>query len=113
VEGDGYPLCKEYVEMLNKTQYTEIPACNRKILPEFSNFKEIMWVEMTDEEEIIKVIKERMAVQQAFNPTHSKQLYAPENRIKLMAENRLKMYFYNIEINDDGVMDIVYRNHSL
>lgn len=110
LEGEGYPLCKEYVDMLNKTKYTEIPSCSRKILPAFKNFQEIKWVEITDKEEMIKIIKERMAVQQALNPNNSKQLYAPENRIKLIAENRLKMYFYKIKISDDGVADTVYRN---
>lgn len=109
LEGEGYPLCKEYVEMLNKTQYTEIPACSRKILPEFKNFQEMPWIEITDKGKMIKITEERMAVQAALNPTHSKQMYDPIIRIKPITENRLKMYFHKMQIND-GAMDVVYRN---
>ncbi len=109
VEGDGYPLCKEYVDMLNKTKYTEIPACSRKILPEFSNFKEIKWVEMTDKEEMIKIAKERMAVQQALNPKNSKQLYNPKNRIERISEGKETVSSFKMHINDDGKFDVVYK----
>jgi uncharacterized protein len=109
VEGDGYPLCKEYVEMLNKTQYTAIPACGPIILPNFKNFKKIDWVEMTDKELVKKVLQERAAVKSALNPTHSKQMYSPDNEIRRINEKKSKMFLYETVLSDDGVKDIVYR----
>ena len=109
VEGDGYPLCKEYVEMLNKTQYTEIPACNRKILPEFKNFQEIAWVEMTNKEEMIKISKERAEIQAALNPAASKQTFSPHIKIKLINEDKLKVFLYKIDLNKDDIDEVIYR----
>lgn len=108
VEGDGYPLCKEYVEMLNKTQYTEIPICSRKILPEFKNFKNINWIEMTDKARMKKVLEERAAVLIALNPTVSKRTFSPHNTIKRINEDKTKMFSYEIVLSNDGVMDTVY-----
>lgn len=112
VEGDGYPLCKEYVEMLNKTQYTEIPACNRKILPEFKNFQEIKWVEMTDKESMKKILEERSAVLAALNPHASKQVFSVHNTVRKIYEGNTKMFSYELILSDDGIKDVVYRVQS-
>jgi uncharacterized protein YecT (DUF1311 family) len=108
LEGEGYPLCKEYVEMLNKTQYTEIPACGPTILPEYKNFKEVNWVEIKDKQLIKKILEERSAVLMALNPTHSKQMYNPDNAIKRVYENKSKMFSHEIMLDGDDLIDSIY-----
>lgn len=112
LEGEGYPLCKEYVEMLNKTQYTEIPVCSRKILPDFKNFKKINWVEMVDKDLIKKILEERAAVLIALNPTVSAQTFSPHNTINRIYEDKSKMFSYEVMLSDDGVTDFVYMTQS-
>lgn len=111
LDGEGYPLCKEFVDMLNKTQYTEIPACGPKILPEFNNFQEIEWVEIKNKSEIVKIIEERFSIQRALNPERQEQNYNINFDIKLIDENKLRMYLYKHEINNDDFLDIVYKKN--
>ena len=109
LEGKGYPLCKEYVGMLNEAQYIEIPACNRKILPGYANFKEIDWVEITDKELIKKILEERFAILTALNPTVPKMTFNPRNTIERIYEGKSKLFFHKLMLSGDGVMDAVYR----
>lgn len=109
IEGEDYPLCKEYVDMLNKTHYTEIPACSRKILSEANSFKEVSWIDMTDKTLIKTVLEERSAVLIALNPTVSKQTFSPHNTIKRIYDDKSKMSSYNLMLDGDDVMDTVYR----
>ncbi len=115
-EGDSYPLCQPYVDMLNKTKYMEYPACERKLLPEFKQFKSVEWVEITDRKEIEKITSELVNQQQARHgkigsQSHSDILMQKKDQI---AAGESRLYFYNFDFDKDGTNEVIYRevHHS-
>lgn len=111
IYGDSYPICKPYLDMLNAARYTEVPACERKILPQFPQFKNIDWIEMTDrhviEKEFTELIDlEYFARQEVNTPYHKGAILD----LKKSLDKKLFKYFYfKIDVNDDGVDEILYK----
>jgi uncharacterized protein len=113
VDGFERPICQQYIQMLKTTNYTEFPACERKVLPQFPQFKAIEWTEITDKQEMTRVIEERFQINskmdslQAIPPSLS--IGERSDLLDYIRKDELKMYSYKIDINGDGVIDVVYR----
>ena len=111
VYGDSYPICQPYVDMLNKTKYTEYPACERKILPEFSQFKAVQWTEITDKNEMIQTLKDLMDVEFAkmgkFNSDFHKSSF--DDAKARVQSGETKLYISSFDIGDDGDVETLYK----
>jgi uncharacterized protein len=113
VFGDSYPICKPYVDMLNAAKYMGFSAlaCERKILPEFPQFKAINWTEITDKKEMEKIMEENVKIHFAsmgkFNdPWH---LQAWEDMKKLIQNGEQKLFFYKTDLLKDSIEDTIYK----
>jgi len=110
--GDQYPLCHDYVDMLNKAQYTEIPVCERKIMPEFDKFKSVQWTEIADKEEIRKLVKEairlRMTWSEEKNRKNIEEFIEVEER-KMNAGEYQRVFMASIDMDHDGKKETVYQ----
>lgn len=109
--GNQYPLCKEYVDMLNKSGYSAAPVCEREIIPEFSKFRPVKWVEITDKEEIKKIRKEQIMME--FLWPRDKQKRAESFWLSKEREmdsgNWPVLHKALIDMDHDGKEDSVYR----
>jgi uncharacterized protein len=111
VEGDSYPLCQPYVDMLNKTKYMEYPSCERKLLPEFKQFKAIEWAEITDKKEMEKVLYNAYSLEDARygrlnSPSHERDWKPKKESID---SGKKRLYFYKFDFEKDGQDEIVYK----
>ena len=111
VYGDSYPICKPYVDMLNAAKYTEYPACERKILPEFSQFKAINWRKIENKQEMKQIIDARLNFNYMYYGDDRKDMLIKEkNEInKLIDTSELKMYSFLIDIEKDGKNEELYK----
>ncbi len=110
-KGEGYPICKQYVEMLNATKYPNMGllACERKNLPNYPLFKSPQWTEMEDKSQMEKIIKERITI--------GRTRYWKKERIDVeinhfmtyLKENHLKIFSFKDDFDKDGVTDIAYK----
>jgi uncharacterized protein YecT (DUF1311 family) len=64
--GDSYPVCQPYVNMLNEAKYDSNPVCERKILPEFPQFKALQWTEINDKQGVETIMEENVRMNYAF-----------------------------------------------
>lgn len=111
VEGDSYPICQPYVDMLNKTQYMEYPACERKLLPEFKQFKSIEWTEISDKKEIERILYDAYSLVDARydrlkSPSHERGWNLKKEKIY---SGKTRLYFYNFDFEEDGNSEVIYR----
>ena len=111
VFGDSYPICQPYVDMLNKTKYTEYPACERKILLEYSQFKAVEWKEIAAKDEMLKTIKELMDIEFAKmnklnSDFHRRSFDSAKNRIQ---SGETKLYVGSFDIGGDGDIETLYK----
>jgi uncharacterized protein len=111
VFGDSYPICKPYVDMLNAAKYVGFSelACERKILPEFPQFKAINWTEITDKKEMEKILEERLKVHYALEKIAYSYTGEFNEIVKSIRKNEAKMYFSKDDVNKDGQEDTVYK----
>jgi len=113
IDGSERPICQQYLQMLTATKYTEFPACERKVLPDFPQFKAVDWTEITDKQEMTRIIEERFKINskmdslQATPPSLS--ISERSDLLEYIRKDELKMYSYEIDINGDGVIDVIYR----
>lgn len=114
VKGQQNSLCKDYVDMLNATKYPDLQslACERKNLPEFKEFSSLTWTEITDKVEMEKIVRERLAVNASLNPAVDASVYSPNFDINLIKKNKLQVFFYKKDINNDGIIDVIYKTHG-
>lgn len=112
VHGNSYPVCKEYVDMLNAAKYMGYPACERKILPEFTQFKALEWKVITDEAEIERVGERNLAI--AYASQGKLNQAGHRNAIKGFRRNLLKnevrRFYTEFDIDKDGSPEIIYRS---
>lgn len=112
VYGDSYPVCKEYVDMLNAAKYMGYPACERKILPEFPQFKALEWKVITDEAEIERIGERNLAI--AYASEGKLNQAGHRNAIKGFRRNLLKnevrRFYTEFDIDKDGSPEIIYRS---
>jgi uncharacterized protein len=116
LKGEGYPLCKQYVDMLNATKYADKVtfSCERKILPEYKLFKLPVWTEITDNNEIEKIIAERTIIRRAKTSWTKEDVQSSINEdIKQLKEKKLKMYFLKDDFDKDGIQDTAYKVEML
>jgi len=113
VDGLERPICQQYIQMLTATKYTEFPTCERKVLPQFPQFKTVDWTEITDKQEMTRVIEERFKINSKLYSLVSapKSLSIDERRLflDLIEKGGLKIYIYTVDVNGDGVADKFYR----
>jgi uncharacterized protein len=115
-KGEGYPLCKQYVEMLNATQYPNkgALACERKHLPNYPLFKSPQWTEITDKQQMEIIITERIKISLATSTWKKEQITAEVNEfIKYLHNNTLKTYFFKDDFDKDGIVDTAYKFEHL
>ncbi|PUA29736.1 MAG: hypothetical protein B0W54_03975 [Cellvibrio sp. 79] len=110
-QGSSHLLCQPYVDMLNKTKYMEYPACERKLLPEFKQFKAITWVEITDKKEIEKVLYNAYSLEDARygrlnSPSHERDWIPKKQNI---FSGKTHLYFYSFDFERDGENEIIYK----
>lgn len=112
IEGAERPICQQYIHMLEATKYTETPACERKVLPQFPQFNAIKWVEITDKQEMIRVIEERFQINSKMDSLQATppSLSAGERfaLLESIKKDRFNMYFFKKDINADGIDEIFY-----
>lgn len=111
VYGDSYPICKPYLDMLNAARYTKAPTCERKILPQFPQFKSMDWVEMTDrqviENELTELIDlEYFARREVDTPNHKGAIWGLKNSLY---KKMYKYFYFKIDVNDDGIDEVFYK----
>ncbi len=111
VEGDSYPICQPYVDMLNKTKYMEYPVCERKLLPEFKQFKSIEWTEITDKKEVEKIMGQLVRLDvvrdnEIDSPHHQRVWKRTKERIY---SGNSRYYFSKFDFEKDGEYEIVYK----
>jgi hypothetical protein len=111
VDGEERPICQQYLEMLKATKYTELPACERKILPQFPQFKAIDWTEITDKQEIEKIMEENIKIEFALMEKLETDFYKSEwmEYRKNIRDNKLKLYSYKSDFDKDDEEDTVYK----
>ncbi len=114
VYGDSYPICQPYVDMLNKTKYMEYPACERKILPEYKQFKALAWEAVTDEQEIIKAVEEGIKWQHAsFMGLDTAGYRNAIKGFRLQMKNKEVSLFKTLSDDDgDGSVEVIYKRVS-
>ncbi len=96
--------------MLNAAKYAEYPVCERKILPQFHQFKAVDWVRMTDKTESLKVVEEALNIKYARrgklnNPEHLREL---KNIKKGMESNKYKFFSFKIIDNNSKTNSLKY-----
>lgn len=112
--GKQYSLCRDYVDMLNKTRYTEIPVCERKILPEFTKFRAVKWTEITDKEEIRKIKKEQIRLYNLWPESHQENIETliQKEEKKMDAGEFPLVYKAKVDMDHDGKNETVYQFSS-
>ncbi len=116
IKGEGYPLCKQYAEMLNATKYPNkgALACERKHLPNYPLFKSPQWTEIADKQQMEKIITERIKISLATSTWKKEQITAEVNEfIKYLHNNTLKIYFFKDDFDKDGIVDTAYKFEHL
>ncbi|MES2825573.1 MAG: lysozyme inhibitor LprI family protein [Pseudomonadota bacterium] len=111
VFGNSYPICQPYIDMLNAAKYTGFSelACERKILPQFPQFKAVNWAEITDKNEMEKILEERMKIKSAPLSNPNSYIRAFNEIVKLIRNSETKMYFFKDDLDKDGSEDIGYK----
>lgn len=112
ITGGEYPLCQDYVDMLNKTEYTENPICERTILPGFSKFREVKWEEeITDKEEIWRIKSESIKHHSLWPPIQKDKIDWKLKYYKNKYENEgyPSLYKARVDMDHDGKKDTVYK----
>lgn len=109
--GEQYPVCRDYVDMLNATKYMEYPSCERKILPEFSKFKAVQWTEISDIKEVERIAKDGEAL---FFESHRKLDSAWHKQAwsklkKKIDSGEVRLQVSNLDMDHDGLDEIVYK----
>ncbi len=109
--GDSYPVCKEYVDMLNAVNYNEYPACERKILPQFPSFKAVEWVEMKDKKEMLAVMEYLVNLSHASHGrlNHAFHKRDWKNTKEGIEEGRYKIFKASINVDKDNMLEAVYK----
>jgi uncharacterized protein YecT (DUF1311 family) len=111
VFGDSYPICKPYVDMLNAAKYMEYPACERKILPEFKQFKAVEWTEITDKEEMEKIMEKNITMELAGSDNlneQNKNVFINSAKTKIN-DGSMKVYKADMDLGSDGNIETVYK----
>ncbi len=111
VEGDPYPLCQPYVDMLNKTNYMEYPSCERKLLPEFKQFKAIEWTEITDKKEVENIMNQLVRLDvvrdNEIDSLHHQRVWK-RTKERIYSGNS-RYYFSKFDFEKDGEYEILYK----
>lgn len=115
VEGDSYPICQPYVDMLNKTKYMEYPSCERKLLPEYKQFKALQWVEVTDMKEKLRAVEDGITMEYAsFLGLNDPRFKGTLKRyLKSTSENNTPMYKTIVDIDGDGNKETIYNRLNI
>jgi len=111
VEGNSYPLCQPYVDMLNKTKYMEYPSCERNLLPEFKQFQIIEWAEVKEKKEIENVLYGALVVEDArydrlHKPGHERSRLRIKENLDL---GKTRLYSYMFDFERDGENETIYK----
>jgi hypothetical protein len=116
IEGEGYPICKEYTEMLNAAKYSDYPACGRKILPSFPQFNEVMWERISDKKIMKEIVNKNLEISHAsfalpgVNPENDDNL---QRTIKLFNQfidaDKLEIYLMVADIAKKGKSQTLYK----
>jgi len=111
VDGDPFPLCQPYVDMLNATKYKDFSelSCERKILPDFSKFREIIWTEIKNKKDISEILKDRIEI--SNYPLVSQEVTNDQIRklISKIGKDEIRLYFFKYDFDKDGVEDVAYK----
>lgn len=111
VFGDSYPLCQPYVDMLNKTKYMEYPSCERKLLPEFKQFKAIEWSEITDKKEVEKIMDQLIRLDvvrdNEIDSLHHQRVW--KRAKERMDSGSSRYYFSKFDFETDGEDETLYK----
>lgn len=119
--GAQYPLCIDYVEMLNQTKYTDVPVCGVKYLPELDKFKSVKWVKNTDKADIRKMMQENIRLNNLWLVL-IEQTASKDDRYKRKADESWRIAKYEmdsgrypemstalVDMDHDGKNETVYR----
>jgi hypothetical protein len=109
--GNSYPVCKEYVDMLNAAKYIGFPPCERKILPEFPQFKILEWREITGNAKIQKIMERNMEIY--YSSANKLNQNGHLNDLKLLrsylTKTKAKLMYAKFDIDKDGSAEAIYR----
>lgn len=119
VYGDSYPICQPYVDMLNKAKYKQYPACERKILPEFKQFSDVQWTQITDEREMERILKEDYDIHHAmkmkvggkerYKDYDKNKDYSREMIAKKIQDGEMGLYMARFDFEGDGDSEVIYK----
>ncbi len=112
VFGDSYPICQPFVDMLNEAKYQNNPVCERKVLPEFPQFKAFKWTEVTDKNEMVRIMKERLKLKYAFLNQDRIFKESLNDHIRWIESGEFKLYLTQFDVDDDGKVDVIYKGVS-
>jgi uncharacterized protein len=112
VEGEGYPLCKDYVEMRNATEYPDTSLRSCEIKPtQYKLFRLPIWTAITDKAEMAKIVTklETIYYLSTSHWTNENIANAINRSVKTINENKVKMYFIKEDIYKDGTQETIYK----
>lgn len=103
-------MCKQYMDMLNVTKYPNMGAlaCKRKYLPNYPLFKSPPWTEITDKNQMEKIIKERITIGWIRYSTKERIDSEINEFMMYLKENNLKIFSFKDDFDKDGIIDIAY-----
>jgi len=113
VKGEENEVCHSYIKMLRETHYESISsfACGQRILPDFNDFSEIGWTELTDKKEIERTLKDNIRLYLAFSRKLTEEKFSAEwyGWNKIISDKNFKIFYSNIDFGSDGVGDVIYK----